>query len=88
MLKSLNTTVHSYAESMPVFAVRRKSDGYFLSNIGDFTSMKYHDSVDYRTSPNHWENAAIFSHPGEYGRDSYEIVAIARATVITAVPVK
>jgi hypothetical protein len=81
LLKSLNTTVHSYTESMPVFAVRRKSDGYFLSSKGMFVSMTYYDSVDYRTSPNHWENAAIFSH-------SCEIVAIARATVITAVPVK
>jgi hypothetical protein len=80
MLKSLNTTVHSYAESMPVFAVRRKSDGYFLSNIGDFTSMKYYDSVDYRTSPNHWKD--------EYAGENFEVVAIARATVITAVPVK
>jgi hypothetical protein len=80
MLKSLNTTVHSYAESMPVFAVRRKSDGYFLSNIGDFTSMKYCDSVDYRTNPDHWKD--------EYSDDSYEVVAIARVAVITAVPVK
>jgi hypothetical protein len=65
---------------MPVFAVRRKSDGYFLSNIGDFTSMKYYDSVDYRTSPDHWKD--------EYSDDSYEVVAIARVVVITAVPVK
>jgi hypothetical protein len=65
---------------MPVFAVRRKSDGYFLSSKGMFVSMTYYDSVDYRTSPDHWKD--------EYGGDSYEVVAIARTTVITAVPVK
>lgn len=89
MTPSRHTTVYCFPRTLPTYAVRRASDGWFLDDEGNFRPMggetdaetysgsrnDYH--IDYRTSPNHWSPVP----------EGCEVVAISEVTTITAVPI-
>ena len=81
-------TTYTFLTTMPRYAVRRISDGFFLNQEGQFQSMggetnghyngdRNDHYIDYRTSPDHWNPLP----------EGCEVVTISEVTNITAVPV-